>query len=61
MIDNGTDYPGTFLRDSQSALECFKKADMIISKGMGNYESLSGETEYPIHFLFKAKCKGEYK
>jgi len=33
----------------------WKEADMIISKGQGNFETLSGE-EGNIYFLLKAKC-----
>ncbi len=35
----------------------YKKADLIISKGQGNYEGLSEEQNMPIFFLLKAKCK----
>ena len=37
-------------------LEQFYAADMIISKGQGNYEGLS-TIDRPIFFLLKAKCK----
>ena len=36
-------------------LKIYEDADMIISKGQGNYEALSSE-ERPIFFLLKAKC-----
>lgn len=56
VIDNGSDMPGTVLEDcSDSFLQRFKDADLIISKGQGNYESLSDEDAH-IFFLFKAKC-----
>lgn len=35
--------------------EAWKKADLIISKGQGNFETLSGRGEN-IYFLLKAKC-----
>lgn len=35
--------------------EVWKRAEMIISKGQGNFESLSGRKEN-IYFLLKAKC-----
>ncbi|MCS7242748.1 MAG: ARMT1-like domain-containing protein [Candidatus Caldatribacterium sp.] len=35
--------------------EIWKKADLIISKGQGNFETLSGRKEN-IYFLLKAKC-----
>jgi uncharacterized protein with ATP-grasp and redox domains len=33
----------------------FNKADLIIAKGQGNYETLS-EVDKDIYFLLKAKC-----
>lgn len=35
--------------------ELWKRADLIISKGQGNFETLSGRREN-IYFLLKAKC-----
>jgi Uncharacterized conserved protein len=35
--------------------EVWKRADLIISKGQGNFETLSGRGEN-IYFLLKAKC-----
>lgn len=56
VIDNGTDIPGTDLENGSDALKKqFKKADLIISKGQGNYETLSGVTKN-IFFILKAKC-----
>ena len=57
VIDNGSDIPGTILQlCSPSFQEQFKNADVVISKGQGNYESLS-DTHKPIFFMFKAKCR----
>jgi uncharacterized protein with ATP-grasp and redox domains len=33
----------------------YDRADLIISKGQGNYETLSGE-QRPIFYILKAKC-----
>ncbi|MBN1625826.1 MAG: DUF89 family protein, partial [Deltaproteobacteria bacterium] len=56
IISSGCDAPGTLLkRCSSEFLEIFKKAEVIISKGQGNLESLSGENG-PIFFLLKVKC-----
>lgn len=56
IIDNGSDIPGTVLSHcSPSFVDRFRKADLIISKGQGNYESLS-EVGREVFFLFKAKC-----
>jgi uncharacterized protein with ATP-grasp and redox domains len=56
ITSSGSDAPGTILKYcSPEFIELFRKAELIISKGQGNYESLSEEDE-PIFFLFKAKC-----
>lgn len=55
-MSSGVDAPGTILKYcSREFLEIFRAADMVISKGQGNYEALSGE-ERRIYFLFRAKC-----
>ena len=56
VIENGSDAPGTILGDcGESFVERFNKADLIIAKGQGNYETLS-EVDKDIYFLLKAKC-----
>jgi damage-control phosphatase, subfamily I len=56
VIDNGSNAPGTILGDCSSEFrELFNKADLIIAKGQGNYESLS-DTNKNIVFLLMAKC-----
>ena len=56
VIDNGSDAPGTILEDcSQDFRDFFEKADLIIAKGQGNYETLS-EVNKKIFFLLKVKC-----
>lgn len=55
-IDNGSDAPGTILElCSPEFQETFHKADLIIAKGQGNYETLS-EADANIYFLLMAKC-----
>ncbi len=57
IVSNGSDVPGTVLRlCSEEFLGLYKNAGMIISKGQGNFETLSGEKNAPIFFLLKAKC-----
>ena len=57
IIDNGFDAPGTVLHNcSEEFKQKFKQADLIISKGQGNYETLSSEKQN-IYFLLKAKCE----
>jgi len=56
VIDNGSDAPATILSDcSEEFLAAYAAADLIIAKGMGNFESLS-EAPGDIAFLFRAKC-----
>lgn len=56
IISSGTSAPGNVISDcSEEFLEMLQEADLVISKGQGNYEALSG-TDYPIFFLLKAKC-----
>jgi uncharacterized protein with ATP-grasp and redox domains len=57
IISSGCDGPGTILkRCSQEFLSLFTAADLIVSKGQGNFESLSCE-QVPIFFLLKVKCQ----
>jgi damage-control phosphatase, subfamily I len=56
ILSNGSDAPATILSQcSSEMLNYYQTADLIISKGQGNYESLSGRPEN-IFFLFKVKC-----
>jgi uncharacterized protein with ATP-grasp and redox domains len=56
IIDNGSDAPGIILEDCSPAFNRrFADADLIISKGQGNFETLNyGRGN--IFFLFKVKC-----
>ena len=57
VISNGTDAPGTILAlCSKEFKRIYKSVDMVISKGQGNFESLSQEKR-PIFFLFMVKCQ----
>jgi len=56
VVDNGSDAPGTILEScSQSFRDRFNKADLIIAKGQGNYETIS-DIDKNIFFILKAKC-----
>jgi uncharacterized protein with ATP-grasp and redox domains len=56
VIDNGSDAAGTILTDcSVSFRERFQRADLVIVKGQGNFETLS-DVEGNIFFLLKVKC-----
>jgi damage-control phosphatase, subfamily I len=57
VISSGSDAPGTVMSlCSEKFLEVYNNADMVISKGQGNLESLSQEKR-EIFFLLMAKCK----
>ena len=57
VISNGDGALGTVIeRTSANFKEVFYKADVIIAKGQGNYESLSEIDRNHIFFLFMAKC-----
>ncbi len=56
IISSGCSAPGTVMDQcSPEFLDLFRKAPVIISKGQGNYETLS-DADAPIFFLLKAKC-----
>ncbi|MCP4340484.1 MAG: DUF89 family protein [Desulfobulbaceae bacterium] len=56
IISNGGRFPGTELEQcSTEFLDIFNRADMVISKGQGNFESLS-EVNRDIFFLLTIKC-----
>ena len=57
IISSGVPTPGTVLKYASSEfLELFYSSDMVISKGQGNYESLS-EEKRGIFFLLITKCE----
>ena len=56
VISSGSDAPGTILSLCKKPfLNIYNKADMVISKGQGNFEALS-LAKRRIFFLFMAKC-----
>ncbi|MCK5295917.1 MAG: DUF89 family protein [Alphaproteobacteria bacterium] len=58
VIGNGGDFPGTVLsKCSDEFRDEFNKADLVISKGQGNYETLSSVKKNNLFFLLKVKCK----
>jgi len=57
LIDSGVNTPGfTYNRANKYAQKVFDEADLVISKGMGNYECLSPSHRENICFLLKVKC-----
>ncbi len=56
IITNGGRFPGTELAECPSRfVDLFNTANLVISKGQGNFESLS-EAERDIFFLLTIKC-----
>lgn len=57
IIKSGSKAPGMIINSaSKEFLEHYQKADLVISKGQGNLESLYN-IESNIYFLLKAKCE----
>jgi len=57
IISNGDDTPSTLLhRVSNEFLEIYNSVDLIIAKGMGNYEGLMYETDPRLFYLLMIKC-----
>lgn len=57
LVDSGVNTPGfVYNRASKEAQKLFDTADLVISKGMGNYECLSPSHKENICFLLKVKC-----
>lgn len=56
VVATGCEAPGMILDEcDESFLDLFYHADIVISKGQGNYETLS-DCDRDIFFLLKAKC-----
>ncbi len=56
LISSGSDLPGTIVAEcSPEFQEIFNSADIVISKGQGNFETLS-DSSRGVFYLLKAKC-----
>ncbi len=57
VISNGYDAPSTLLSEcSEEFMHYYNEADLIISKGQGNYEGLMNENDARIFHLLMVKC-----
>jgi len=57
IISNGSDAPGTILDDCSDEFRgIFDRADLVIAKGHGNYESLNEVKGKRLYFLLMVKC-----
>lgn len=56
IVSSGTTAPGTILElCTDEFVQRFENADMVISKGQGNYEGLAN-VQRQVFYLLKAKC-----
>lgn len=57
IVVNGYEGPTTILRKcSNEVQQLFKNADIVVSKGQGNFEGLMNESRDNLFFLLMAKC-----
>jgi uncharacterized protein with ATP-grasp and redox domains len=57
VVDSGVPSPGFHLKfANEISKKIFYEADMVISKGMGNFECLYEECKREVFYLFKVKC-----
>jgi len=57
VVDTGVPTPGYDLGYANaSSLALFETADIVLAKGMGNFESLYDETKRKVYYLFIIKC-----
>ncbi len=58
LVDSGVNTPGfAYSRANSYSRELFDSVDLVISKGMGNYECMSPSHRQNICFLLKVKCE----
>jgi hypothetical protein len=57
VVDSGVNTPGlAYDHASDEFMKLYNSMDLIIAKGMGNYECLEGVKDERIFHLFKVKC-----
>ena len=57
LVDSGVNTPGfTYSRANKESQKLFDSVDLVVSKGMGNYECLTPSHRGDIAFLLKVKC-----
>lgn len=57
LVDSGVNTPGfAYSRANGYSKDLFDSVDLIISKGMGNYECMNDSHRKDICFLLKVKC-----
>lgn len=57
LVDSGVDTPGfVYNRANENARKLFDESDVVLTKGMGNYECLSPSPRGNLVYLLKVKC-----
>ncbi len=57
VIANGDDAPGTILTQCSAEMrDLFQRADVVMAKGQGNFETLEEEQRRGLFFLLQVKC-----
>ncbi|MCW8822129.1 MAG: ARMT1-like domain-containing protein, partial [Sulfurovum sp.] len=57
VVDTGVETPGYDMKEANhNSKKIFDRADIVLAKGMGNFESLYKSAKRPIYFLFVVKC-----
>ncbi len=57
IIDSGVDTPGfIYERANERTKKLFDEVDLILAKGMGNFECMDRMRDDRLFFLFKIKC-----
>jgi len=58
IVDSGVDTPGLLLeRANEQTRRLFEEVDLILAKGMGNFECLDTLGDGRLFHLFKVKCQ----
>jgi len=57
LVDSGVDTPGfVYARAGEEAQRLFDRSDVVLTKGMGNYECISPAPRTDLAYLLKVKC-----
>ncbi|WP_041463809.1 damage-control phosphatase ARMT1 family protein [Pelodictyon luteolum] len=57
VVSSGSVYPGTLTEETSPLFrQLFRDADLIISKGQGNFETLHAEADRRMFFILRIKC-----
>lgn len=57
LVDSGVDTPGfVYGRASAQARKLFDESDVVLTKGMGNYECISPAPRTDLAYILKVKC-----